>query len=356
MNQSFTIDVPREEARERGDASPPAAQAPTTLIVIPTLNEAAHIGRLLDWLLPRLEGMDARLVVADGGSTDGTREIVEGRAAIDGQDGGRLSLLPNPRRLQAAGVNGAAESFAGPGTAWLLRLDAHADYPSDFCEVLIEEAEATNADSVVVSMEAVGEGFWQGAIAAAQNSRFGNGGSPHRLKGEGRWVEHGHHALMRMDAFREVGGYDPSFSHNEDAELDFRLGAAGRRIWLTGRTQVLYHPRATPARLMAQYLRFGRGRARTALKHGRRPGPRQAVVIALAPALALALLLPLHGVFALPLLLWLAGCLLAGAGIAWAARDWHGLAAGPLAGLMQASWSAGFWLECLRRVARGDAR
>ena len=41
---------------------------------------------------------------------------------------------------------------------------------------------------------------------------------------EGHWADHGHHALMRISAFRAVGGYDESFSHNEDAELDYRLG------------------------------------------------------------------------------------------------------------------------------------
>ena len=32
---------------------------------------------------------------------------------------------------------------------------------------------------------------------------------------------------MRIAAFSDVGGYDESFSHNEDAELDHRLNVAG---------------------------------------------------------------------------------------------------------------------------------
>jgi succinoglycan biosynthesis protein ExoA len=324
--------------------SPIRPEGPRVLIVIPTLNEAAHVGRLLDWLGPHLEALDARLVVADGGSTDGTREIVAARLP----DRPRLALLPNPERLQSAGVNLAVDRFAGPGTTWLLRLDAHSEYPPDFCEALLAEGEGTGADSVVVSMTAVGRGFWQEAAALAQNSRFGNGGSAHRNASEGAWVEHGHHALMRLPAFRAVGGYDPSFSHNEDAELDLRLHAAGFRIWLTGRTGLLYHPRSTPAALARQYLRFGRGRARTMRKHGRRPGTRQAVVIALAPALLLALLAPLHWIFAAPLLLWALACLAAGLLIARGAADKaSGLMAGLLAGVMQAAWSAGFWREWL---------
>src|SRR5690606_34917101 len=128
----------------------------------------------------------------------------------------------------------------GNGAEWLLRLDAHSAYPADYGDLLLAEARRMEADSVVVSMHAEGDGFLQRVIAEAQNSRIGNGGSAHRLAGQGAWVEHGHHALMRIRAFRAVGGYDESFSHNEDAELDRRLIAAGHRIWLTGRTRLIY--------------------------------------------------------------------------------------------------------------------
>ena len=50
---------------------------------------------------------------------------------------------------------------------------------------------------------------------------------------------------MSIPAFRAVGGYDESFSHNEDAELDYRLNAAGYRIWMTDKTLMVYYPRAS---------------------------------------------------------------------------------------------------------------
>ncbi len=336
------------EAFGAASRSAVAAQGGQVLIVIPTLDEAAHIGRHLDWLLPRLEAMGARLVVADGGSTDDTAGIVTRYLTA----GGRTELLHNPDRLQSAAVNLAVERHAGDAR-WLIRLDAHADYPADYCDVLIAEAEATGADSIVVAMDAVGTGVWQGAIALAQNSRFGNGGSAHRLGGVGRWVDHGHHALMRIETFLAVGGYDPTFSHNEDAELDLRLRRAGARIWMTGQTRLQYHPRRTPAALARQYWRFGRGRARTLGKHGTRPQARQVIVMALAPALALAVLTPFHPAFAAPLLLWLAASILAGVAIAVQERDPRGLLAGVLAGIMQASWSAGFWAQ---RLGGGKGR
>jgi succinoglycan biosynthesis protein ExoA len=316
------------------------------LVVIPALNEAAHIGPVIDGLLPFAARSGTRIVVADGGSGDGTQAIVATRMAA----GEPVTLLHNPARLQAAAVNLAVQMF-GEDAEWLIRVDAHAAYPADFCDVLLAEAAQNGADSVVVGMNAVGQGLWQAAIAAAQNSRFGNGGAGHRIAPVGRFVDHGHHALMNIAMFRSVGGYDPDFSHNEDVELDLRLRTAGARIWLTAATQVTYFPRRSLRELLQQYFRFGRGRAQNILKHGSRPGLRQIVVIALAPALALALLAPLHWVFALPLIVWAMACAVAGVIIAQAAGDLRGLLAGVAAGAMHAAWSAGFW----SRLARGPA-
>lgn len=330
------------------DAAHPTARV---LIVIPTLNEERHVGEVLDAIAGFAERAGGLIVVADGGSQDATRAIVRRKAMADP----RIRLLDNPRRLQAAAVNLAVEQF-GDGMDWILRLDAHSAYPDDFGNILLAEAARTGADSVVVSMQAEGTGPMQRIIADAQNSRIGNGGSAHRLAGGGAWVEHGHHALIRTSAFRNVGGYDESFSHNEDAELDRRLIAAGHRIWLTGMTRLTYFPRRGIRPLMRQYYNFGRGRARNLIKHDARPGRRQAVVALLAPALALALLTPLHPLLALPLIVWLLACLAGGVAIALQTRRPAGLVSGFVAGLMHLAWSAGFWRQWLAPRPGATAR
>lgn len=320
---------------------------------MPCLDEARHIDPLLGQLAAARKRLGGRIVVADGGSTDGTRAIVSRIAAREPG----IVLLENPARIQSAGINLAVGRFGAEATH-LIRVDAHCAYPGDYCDILLAEAEATGAASVVVGMVAEGAGRLQRAIAAAQNTSVGNGGSKHRRIGAGEWVDHGHHALIRLDAFADVGGYDPSFTHNEDAELDHRLTMAGHRIWLTGRTHAVYFPRDAFPSLARQYFNYGAGRARNILKHRSWPKPRQAKVIAIAPVVAAASLAPLHPLCALPFLAWLTLCAASGLALAVRARDIRLVVAAPAAMVMHLSWSVGFWSEVgafRRPTAAGQA-
>ena len=319
-------------------------QADSLLIVVPCLNEAPHIAGLLAQLTPVLDKVGGRIVVVDGGSTDGSREIV---ADVAARHSGIL-LLDNLARVQSAGVNAAVRTF-GDDATYLVRIDAHCSYPDDFCERLLDEAKTLGVASVVVSMEAKGQPAIQRTIAAAQNSVAGNGGSKHRLRASGEFVDHGHHALITIEAFRAVGGYDPSFSHNEDAELDFRLVSAGYKIWLTAKTHVTYYPREGFSALAGQYFNYGKGRAKNLLKHGIFPKLRQTKVLMVLPAVFLASLASVNFLFAVPFILWVAYCLFAGIRIAWEAQDARLMAAGFSAMIMHLSWSMGFWYEVLRQ-------
>lgn len=324
-----------------------AFQGCVTLVVIPCLNEAETIEALLRALDASRGAMALRIVVADGGSSDGTAEIAAGLAGSIRE----LYVLHNPKRLQAAAINLAVAHY-GDDCDYLIRIDAHGNYPADYCQVLLEEALRQQADSVVTGMKTVGFGFFQKATAVAQNSKLGNGGSKHRDGGGGQWVDHGHHALMRLPAFRAVGGYDESFSHNEDAELDHRLRRAGFRIWMTGRTFMTYFPRKTPASLFRQYLGYGRGRARNMMKHRMLPKLRQALPLAVVPVAIGALFSFVHWLAALPVLAWASLCLAYGVWLAVGQRNPHGPVAAISAMIMHFAWSAGFWLELLRRGPR----
>ncbi len=316
------------------------------LVVIPCLNERQYIENLVSNLI-RTNATSTRFVVADGGSTDGTLEIVRNLTSRFPA----VSLLKNPKRIQSAGINLAVNNF-GREADYVIRIDAHARYPDEYCRILMEEAEDTGAASVVVSMRTIGTTWFQQAVAVAQNSRLGNGGSGHRRVGtHGRWVEHGHHALIRPDAFLCVGGYDESFSHNEDAELDIRLRSSGFKIWKTGRTFIDYYARSSPRDLFLQYMNHGAGRARTMLKHRYLPGLRQVVPATVVPFTLLALCAPISSVAVVPLLGWTLVCVGYGIGLGIVHRRVSVVASGFAAMIMHIAWSIGVWKILLHRLS-----
>jgi succinoglycan biosynthesis protein ExoA len=331
-------------------APQPAFRAPV-LVVIPCLNEESHIEGVIHRILAEQARIDMKLIVADGGSTDGTRAIVSRIMAANE----RVSMIENPRRIQAAAINRAVRDH-GTDARLLIRIDAHASYPARYCESLIRTQVRTRADSVVVSMRTQGDTCFQRAAAAAQNSILGNGGSSHRNESAGEWVEHGHHALMTVEAFTAVGGYDETFPHNEDAELDARLIERGFHIFLSGDTYVTYFPRTSAVALFRQYFNFGHGRARNFLKHRRGTKARHLVLTVVAPAICLAALTPFAPIFAVPAAAWAGLCV--GYGLLLGARSHDPCAAGAgvAAIAMQAGWSFGFFAGLLTAVREYRSR
>ena len=81
------------------------------------------------------------------------------------------------------------------------------------------------------------------------------------------------------------------------------------------------------------------------LKHRTRLKLRQAVPLAVAPAVALALASPVFWPAALPALGWLGACLSYGLLSGAAKRDPSAMAAGVPAAIMHLAWSAGFWRQ-----------
>lgn len=309
----------------------------SVLLIVPVLNEEKHLEACIAGLLKQDYRGAMTIAIVDGGSTDATQAI----AARIGLSHANVRLLTNPRRIQSAAVNLAAASDL-PGTI-LVRADAHADYPPYFVSRCVEALHTNGADSVVVSMRTVGLRPFQRAVAAAQNSILGNGGSAHRRNTTSRFVDHGHHAAFRRAFFLGVNGYDETFTHNEDAEFDARAAAANGRIWLCAEATITYYPRSEIGSLARQYYNYGRGRARNLIRHRSRPKLRQ-----LAPLLmtASAVMSVAIGV-AEPLALFVLAVyvsLYIGWSVALAVqkRDFAVLAMGLAAAVMHISWSVGF--------------
>jgi succinoglycan biosynthesis protein ExoA len=331
-------------------ASPSGGIDPARILVaVPALDEERHIEAcLLSLMRPEAEMAGVRIVVADGGSRDRTRTIV----ARLGERFPAVELIANQRRLQSAGVNRVVALCAAPTHDILVRCDAHSVYPPRYVLDVAESLVDRNVAALSTPMDAVGAGCFQAAAAWLADTRIGSGGSLHRGGRISGYVDHGHHAGIRLDWFRSVGGYDESLGHNEDADLDHRITRAGGRIWLDARIRVAYSVRETLPGLARQYWNYGIGRARTFRKHGMKLRARQfappLLLTTLVGGLALA---PLSLLGLLPALAY--GLVITAVSLVGAARlrSPCGLWAGPAMAAMHLPWAAGFWRELARQVA-----
>jgi succinoglycan biosynthesis protein ExoA len=328
-------------------------EPPFLTVVLPALNEERYLERCVRALLDDPHPRDRmELFILDGGSADATPAIAERLAA----EFPCIRLVHNPKRLQAAAFN-MAMRLADPRSAYLVRCDVHAEYTSGFLTRAVAAIARSGAVLATYGDAPRAHGCFQRAVAFAQNTPLGVGAAWYRLGGVSRYVDHGKHGIFRRDAVEAVGGYDESFSHNEDSELSLRLARAGGRIWLDADLSVGYYPRASPWALARQYYLYGRGRALTLLKHRIVPRPRQ-----LAPVfLVLVELLVLLAAAIDPraLLFFAAYAAAVGAVAAYGAAKQRSpcvLLAAIAFPLMHHAWGAGFLSRLFERASTAMSR
>ncbi len=328
----------------------PALDTRAILAVIPALNEARHIETCIRSLMtgaPELRQIS--LIVADGGSADDTVQIVKGLM----REFPNLRLIANPKRLQSAAMNLAVEKFRRPESAILVRCDAHSIYPENFILSVAEALQRHQTASLVIPMDAIGSTGFEKAVSWIVDTPLGSGGSAHRGGRISGFVDHGHHAGFDLTWYDKTGGYDEDFSHNEDAEYDARVLAAGGKIWIDADIRIRYIPRGTLRSLSRQYYMYGRGRAKTVHKHRARLKIRQVLPtlvflsclasLAIAPFFWPAVLIPAG---------YIATLAVASVLVAVQRRSICGLWAGLASATIHMSWAAGFTREVLEQWLR----
>ena len=237
------------------------SSSPAVTVVIPCRNEARDIGACLRSLLafePPPGGFE--VIVADGRSDDGTREIVERIAVEDG----RVRLVDNPQRTTPFGLNMGIGAARG---SIIARIDAHTEYAPDYLRQCVAVMSETGADDVGGPWVAKGHTYVQRAIAAAFNSAFAVGGArAHRRQYEGP-VDNVYLGCWRREIFDRIGFFDEELVRNQDDEFNLRLVRNGGKIWQSVKIRSWYQPRESLRHLFAQYVQYGYWKARILQKH-----------------------------------------------------------------------------------------
>ena len=249
-----------------------AVGAPFVTIAIPCFNEERHIEACLDDVFAQDYPAERfEVLVADGLSTDRTRDILREIAA---RHPDRMRVVENPRRLQAPAMNAMIAAARGEV---IVRMDVHARYAPDYVRQCVAVLEETGADNVGGAQRAVAETWFQRALCAALDSPLGVGGARYRDADLEGFVDTVFLGAFRRKTLDSVGGYDDNAVTNEDAELNQRILEAGGKVFLSRRIVVNYTPRSSFRTLARQYFKYGKGRARTLLKHKRYPTIRPAI-------------------------------------------------------------------------------
>jgi glycosyltransferase involved in cell wall biosynthesis len=244
--------------------------SPFVSIIIPVRNEAAFIDGLVRGVLAQDYPPDRfEVIVADGMSTDGTRETLAKLQAIDT----RLIVLDNPCRIVPTGLNLAVAHARGE---FVIRIDGHATIAPDFIRQNVTLlAEHVDAWIVGGPIRHKGTTALGRAIARAMSHPLGVGNAVHRYPEYEGYVESAQFPAIRRWVFDRVGLFDEQLVRNQDDELHYRVRKAGGKIYISPKVRYSYFVRGRLGRLFKQYFQYGFWRIPVIEKHGRPTTVRQ---------------------------------------------------------------------------------
>ncbi|MCI0849756.1 MAG: glycosyltransferase family 2 protein [Chloroflexi bacterium] len=323
---------------------------PFVSVIVPMRNEQRYVERCLASLAKQTYPPDRfEVIVIDGGSTDGSRALVEAmRDSVPA-----LQIVENRGRHTARGLNLGLATARGEVIA---RVDAHAAVAEDFLQECVAALRRTAADVVGGPIETLGEGSVGESVALAVSSPFGVGNAVFRYSQREQWTDTVAFPAYRRDVFDRFGPF-AEIEAGEDDDLHYRLRDGGARILLTPAIRSTYYARNSLWGLSRQYFSYGQAKVAVLSRHPFRARIRQLVPAALIVALVVsAVLAAFGGLLIVPLAVLVTSYVTASLAVSLAIarrRGWRHALRLPLAFVcMHMAYGLGFLSGLVRWVLR----
>jgi succinoglycan biosynthesis protein ExoA len=211
-------------------------------ILIPCRNEQNYIRPCLESVraFERPAGMQVEVLVLDGRSSDRTRSLVDEMAGRDP----RLRWLDNPGITQSCALNLGIREARGE---WIMRLDAHTEYPPAYLAQCHETAMRTGAANVggLCRTQPGGKNYQAQLVQALTTHKFGVGDSGFRTGAKEGVADTVPFGFFRRELFEQIGLFDERLVRAQDYEFNRRIGAAGYKVWLNPAIQSSYYNQPT---------------------------------------------------------------------------------------------------------------
>lgn len=219
-------------------------------------NEEKYLPRLLhDIREQTYSHSKIEVVLVDSMSADGTKKCMEQFKEEFGNEFFRITVVPNPGRIQSCGWNEALVHFT---TDVIMRVDAHSHIPPDFVEKQVENLES--GEMVSGGMRpALAESDlpWEHTLLLAEESMFGSSVSSFRRKGTRAYVKSFFHGAYRREVFEKIGGFREDLGRTEDNEMHYRIRQNGYRLCMSPDIISYQYIRPTFRKMCRQ--KFGNG-------------------------------------------------------------------------------------------------
>lgn len=280
------IETPRDQRR---------LTLPFVSVVMPVRNEAGFIERSVGAVLQQDYPEDRlEIIVADGMSTDGTRQLL---ARLQEQYP-RLHVVDNNGRIVSTGLNRTLGKARGD---IIIRIDGHCEIARDYVSRCVEHLRSGDVQAVGGPIETVGETDMAQTIAIAMSSNFGVGGSAFRtLTSRTMLTDTIAFPAYTRRIVEQAGPFDEELVRNQDDEYNYRLRELGVRLLLAHDIRARYYSRSSLRKLWRQYFQYGYWKVRVMQKHPRQMRPRQFV----PPLFVSALLLSASAAAVFPAMRW----------------------------------------------------